>query len=69
MTTMADVAEQTDANSFIPFIFLREDVVRKGEYSRIVEKALEKEIQAVKKVVTESSVEKINDLQRQISGV
>jgi hypothetical protein len=36
---MADVAEQIDANSFIPFIFLREDPERKGGFARIVEKA------------------------------
>ncbi len=55
MTTMADVAEQIDANTRIPFTFLTEDPVRKEGFARIAEKLFEQVIQTNQKARTESS--------------
>ena len=65
MTTVVDAAEQIDANSFIPFMFLREGPEKIGGSFQIEEKISEQNIRTIQKAATESIVERINAFQRQ----
>lgn len=52
---MADVSEQIDANTRIPFTFPIEGPVRKEGFARIAEKLFEQDIQTIRRAGTEST--------------